>query len=320
MIDPKEIAVKKEKGTKDAGRFVIEPLPSGYGHTLGNGLRRVLLSSLPGAAIVEISIVGVSHPFTTIKGVREDVIELILNLKKVRFTMHVDEPLEARIEVKGKKEVTAGDIKVASGAEVANPKLKIATLTDKSAKLSAWLLVERGTGYKASEEREGSKVGVIPIDSIFSPVTEVAYWVEETRRGRETELDRLIIEITTDGTINPSEALEKATGILIRYLDPLTGKKVKKAAKVVPAEKEKKAEGPPPEVRKLALLELNLSPQTGTILTGVGIKSVGGLLQKSRDDLLAIRGFGERRLTEIDRELKKLGVALKTAGSSTKEG
>jgi len=320
VIDPKEIAVKKEKGTKDAGRFVIEPLPSGYGHTLGNGLRRVLLSSLPGAAIVEISIVGVSHPFTTIKGVREDVIELILNLKKVRFTMHVDEPLEARIEVKGKKEVTAGDIKVASGAEVANPKLKIATLTDKSAKLSAWLLVERGTGYKASEEREGSKVGVIPIDSIFSPVTEVAYWVEETRRGRETELDRLIIEITTDGTINPSEALEKATGILIRYLDPLTGKKVKKAAKVVPAEKEKKAEGPPPEVRKLALLELNLSPQTGTILTGVGIKSVGGLLQKSRDDLLAIRGFGERRLTEIDRELKKLGVALKTAGSSTKEG
>ena len=319
MIDPKEMTVKKEKGTKDAGRFVIEPLPSGYGHTLGNGLRRVLLSSLPGAAIAEISIVGISHPFTTIKGVREDVIELILNLKKVRFTMHVDEPLEARIEVKGKKEVTAGDIKIASGAEVANPKLKIATLTDGSAKLSVRLLVERGVGYKASEEGKGSRVGVIPMDSVFSPVTKVAYWVEEMRRGRETDLDRLIIEITTDGTIKPSEALEKATGILIKYLEPFTGRKVKKEKKKgLPAKTPAKA-GPPPEVRKLALLELNLSPQTITILTGAGIKSVGGLLQKSKDDLLTIRGFGERRLTEIDRELEKLGVALKAVPAGKQE-
>lgn len=308
VIDPKEITIKKEKETKDTGRFVIEPLPSGYGHTLGNSLRRVLLSSLPGAAIAKVSFEGVSHPFSTIKGVKEDVIELILNLKKVRFMMHVDEPLEAQIEVKGKKEVIAGDIKIPAGAEVANPELKIATLTDRAAKLSAKLLIERGVGYKPSEEREESRVGVLPIDSIFSPVTKVAYWVEETRRGRETNLDKLILELTTDGTIKPSEALEKAAGILITYLEPLTGKKPGKKKEIV---KEGEVEGLPSEVRKLKLEELNLSPQTITILTGVGIKSVGGLLQKSADDLSAIRGMGARRVTTIKQELKKLGVALK---------
>lgn len=319
MIGPGEITIKTEKTTKDRGRFVIEPLPSGYGHTLGNALRRVLLASLPGAAIAEVSFEGVSHPFTTIKGVKEDVIELILNLKKVRFVTHVDEPLEARIEVKGKKEVTAGDIKVAAGAEIANPDLKIATLTDRSAKLSARLLIEKGFGYKTSEEREGSKVGVIPMDSIFSPVTKVTYWVEETRRGRETNLDKLIIEIVTDKTIKPSEALEKAAAILTTYLEPLAGKKPKKAKEAVPIEKKKEVKGPSPEIRKIALSDLNLSPQTITILTGVGIKSVGGLLQKSEEDLLTVRGFGERRLTGIRRELKKLGIALKEVKPSKEE-
>lgn len=324
MINPKEITVKKEKETKVTGQFVIEPLPSGYGHTLGNALRRVLLSSLPGAAIGEISIVDVSHPFTTIKGIKEDVIELILNLKKVCFIMHADEPLEGRIEAEGKKRgekvVTAGDIKLPSGVKVANPELKIATLTDKSAKLSIKLLVERGVGYKTSEEREGSRVGVIPMDSVFSPVTKVAYRVEETRRGRETNLDRLIVEITTDGTIKPSEALEKAAIILAGYLQPLTGKKPAKAVEIAPAEKKEKVEGPPSEVRRLALSELNLSLQTVTVLTGVGIKSVGGLLQKSEEDLFAIRGFGERRLAEVKQELKGLGVALRAVKPSSAKG
>lgn len=317
MIDPKDVTVKKEKEVKDKGRFVIEPLPAGYGYTLGNSLRRVLLSSLPGAAIAEVSFEGISHPFTTIKGVKEDVIELILNLKKVRFMIYTDEPLEARIEAKGKKEITAGDIKIASGADVANPGLKIATLTDKTAKLSVRLLVEKGVGYKPSEERGGSKVGVIPIDSIFSPVLKVAYWVEETRRGRETNLDRLIIEIITDGTIKPSKALENATNILMSYLEPVVGRKPE-AVKVAAAEKERKAEGPPLKVRKLALSDLDLSPQTITILTGAGIKSVGGLLQKTEEDLLAIRGFGERRVAEIKEELKKLGIALKRTPSKEK--
>jgi len=319
MINPKEITIKKEKETKEEGRFVIEPLTYGYGHTLGNALRRVLLSSLPGAAVAEVSFEGVPHPFTTIKGVKEDLIELILNLKKVRFIMHVDGPLEARIEAKGKKEVTAGDIKISSGAEIANPELKVATLTDKSAKLSARLLVEKGVGYKPSEERQESRVGVIPMDSVFSPVTKVAYFVEETRRGRETNLDKLILEITTDRTLKPGEALEKATAILISYLEPLIGKKLKKAAEEALAEKGKKVEGPSPEIRKLSLEELNLPPQTVTILTKGGIKTVGRLLQKTVEDLLSIRGFGERRLKDLERELKKLGVALKES-EATKEG
>ena len=317
MIDPKEIAIKTEKTAKEMGRFVIEPLPSGYGYTLGNALRRVLLSSLPGAAVAEVRFEGVSHPFTTIKGVEEDVIELILNLKKVRFISHVDEPLEGQIEAKGKGRVTAGDIKISAGAEVANPKLNIATLTDRSAKLSAKILVVKGFGYNPSEERKGSKVGAIPIDSVFSPVTKVAYWVEETRRGRETNLDKLIIELTTDGTIKPREALEKAATILAAYLKPITGKKLKE--EIPPAEKGEKAKVPSPKIRKLSLSDLNLSPQIVTILSGSGIKTVGGLLRKPRKELLAIRGFGEQRLVEIDRELRKLGVALKEDESSKED-
>lgn len=308
MITPKDVTIKKEKETKELGLFIIGPLPSGYGHTLGNALRRVLLSSLPGAAIAEVSFAGVPHPFTTIKGVKEDVIELILNLKRVRFTMHVDEPLEAGIEAKGKRVVTAGDIKIGSGAEVANPDLKIATLTDGSARFSARLLVEKGAGYRPSEEREGSKVGVIPMDSVFSPVTKVAYRVEEARRGRETGLDSLTMEIATDGTIKPSGALEKAAAILESYLGLFAGKKSKEKEGVAA---KKEVAGLSPEVRRQPLSKLKLSTQTETVLTKAGIKSIGGLLGKSEKDLLAVKGFGERRIGEIKRELRKLGTALK---------
>lgn len=308
MITPRDITIKKKKETKESGHFVIGPLPRGYGHTLGNSLRRVLLSSLPGAAIAEVSFAGVPHPFTTIKGVKEDVIELLLNLKKVRFTMHTDEPLEARVEAKGKRVVTAGDIKIGSGAAVANPDLKIATLTDKSAKLSARLLVERGIGYRPSEGQEGSKVGVIPMDSVFSPVAKVAYRVEEARRGRETDLDNLVMEIETDGTIKPSEALEKAASILVSYFELFTGKKPKVEAGV---RVKKETVGPPAEIRKQPLSKLDLSTQTVTILTKEGIGSIGGLLSKSEKDLLAIKGFGERRVGEIKSELKKLGAVIR---------
>jgi DNA-directed RNA polymerase subunit alpha len=308
MITPKDVRIKKEKDTKDLGRFSIGPLPSGYGHTLGNALRRVLLSSLPGAAIAEVRFSGVSHPFTTIKGVKEDVIELILNLKKVRLTMHVDEPLEATIEAKGKKVVTAGDIKIGSGAEVVNPDLKIATLTDKSAKISARLLVERGVGYKPSEEREGSKVGVIPMDSVFSPVARVAYQVEEARRGRETDLDRIVMEVVTDGTIKPSAAVEQAASILVSYFGLLSGEKPKKSESV---SVDKEVPGLSPKVRKQPLSELDLSTQTETILKKAGVKSIGGLLGKSEKGLLDIKGFGKRRVGEVKRELKKLGAVLK---------
>lgn len=209
-----DFAIRKEKETQEQGRFVIEPLPAGYGTTLGTALRRVLLSSLPGGAVVEVRIQGVSHPFTTLKGVKEDVVELLLNLKKVRFSLRGAGPYEATLEAKGKKAVTAADIKSSSEVQVANPDLRIATLTDKEAKISLALTIEEGTGYRSAEERGGGKVGVIPMDSIFSPVTRVGYWVEGTRVGRKTNYERLTLEVETDATIKPSEAVSAAAEIL----------------------------------------------------------------------------------------------------------
>jgi len=233
--------LKKEKETQENGRFVIEPLPAGYGVTLGTALRRVLLSSLPGGAIAEVRIQGVTHPFTAIKGVKEDVVEILLNLKKVRFILHGDGPYEASLEIKGKKAATAGDIKISSEAKVANPDFKIATLTDKDAKISLNLLVEKGTGYKPAEEREGGRIGVLPMDSIFSPVTKVGYWVEGTRIGRKTNLERLILEVTTDGTLRPSEAVSHAAEIISEYFGHLVvSKSTGESVEGVGSHKEKK--------------------------------------------------------------------------------
>lgn len=215
-----DFEIKTEKETAGLGRFVIEPLMEGYGTTLGTALRRVLLSSIPGAAVAEVRIQGVTHPFTTIKGIKEDVVELISNLKKVRFTLKGDGPFEGTIEEKGKKTITAGDLnKVSSEVEVANPDLKIATLTDRDAKLSLSLVIEKGTGYKPSEERERGKVGAIPLDSVFSPVLKVSFWTEGTRVGRKTNFERLTLEITTDETIKPSRALGQAAEILRTHFE-----------------------------------------------------------------------------------------------------
>lgn len=313
-MDLKDLQIKKEKETKDSGVFVIEPLPSGYGITLGTALRRVLLSSLPGGAISEVRIQGVSHPFTTVKGVREDVVEIILNLKRVRFQIRGDGPFEGTLEAKGKKELTAKDIKVSSEVVVANPSAKIATLTDKSSKLSINLVVERGVGYRSAEERESDKVGVIPMDSVFSPVTNVSFSVEGARVGRRTDLDRLVVNVATDETIKPSQALEEAAKILQGYFARISGMetagKKEKPAKAKETEKESTPEAPE-EVRKTLVSDLGLSPRTLNTLEEASIKSVGGLLQKTEEDLLDIKGFGEAGLKEVVKALKKLDVALK---------
>jgi DNA-directed RNA polymerase subunit alpha len=309
MIGAGEIEIKKEQEKADLGKFVIGPLPAGYGTTLGTALRRTLLSSLPGMAVVEVSFSGVSHPFTTIKGVAEDVVEIILNLKKVRFSGFSEEPLEAKIEAKGKGSVMAEDIQVSSDVKVANPKQKIATLTSPSAKFSARLLIEGGVGYKTAEERERSRVGAIPMDSIFSPVPKVLFSVEEARRGRETNLDRLVMEITTDETIKPSEALEKAAQILMSYLSPLSGAKKEKASKETKGESAKVKE-PSAKAKKTPLAELALPSQTVTILSGAGIGTVGDLVGKSVEEIRSIKGFGAKRVKELMKEIEKLGVLL----------
>lgn len=237
-MDLSEIKIKKEKETQEVGRFVIEPLPAGYGVTLGTALRRVLLSSLSGGAIAEVRFQGVPHPFTVIKGVKEDVVEIILNLKKARFKLHGEGPYEGTISVKRKKVVTAGDIKISSEATVANPDLKIATLTDKGAELNATVIVEKGVGYKLAEERERGKIGVIPLDSVFSPVVKVGFWVEETRVGRKANFDRLILEVVTDWTIKPSEAVSEAAKLLRSYFALLAGEKIEAKAEASSAKKE----------------------------------------------------------------------------------
>lgn len=313
-MDLKDLKAKKGKETKENGQFIIEPLPVGYGVTLGTALRRVLLSSLPGGAITEVRIQGVSHPFTTIKGVREDVIELVLNLKQVRFQLQGDGPFEGTLEAKGKKELTAGDIKISSEVKIANPDFKLATLADKNSKLSMNLLVERGVGYKPVEERGSGKIGVIPMDSVFSPVVNVAFSVESTRVGRKTDLDRLVLEVTTDGTIKPSEAVEEAANILRDYFGKIAG--LEDIPSPVEKEKVEKEKPLPVEevsetVRKTSVSELGLSPRVLNTLEEAGIKTVGGLVQKSEEDLLGIKGFGGTGLTGVKKALKKLGVSLK---------
>jgi len=304
-----EVRTKKEKETGEKGRFVIEPLPGGYGVTLGTALRRVLLSSLPGGAISEIQIQGVSHAFTTIKGIKEDVVEIMLNLKRVRFQVKGEGPFEGTIEVKGKKEITGVDIQVSSEAKVFNPDLKIATLTDKGAKLSASLKIERGFGYRQAEEVETGKVGVIPMDSVFSPVLNVSFAVEETRVGRQTGLDRLVLDIETDGTIKPSQALEEASRILSNFLASVSGKE--KTARAKPKAEGEAGEGPAEEVRQALISEIGLSPRTLNTLESASVKTVGGLIQKSAEDLLGIDGFGLVGLSEVKKSLKKLGASLK---------
>lgn len=306
-MDLESVKIKKEKETAENGHFTVGPLPAGYGVTLGTALRRVLLSSLPGGAIVEVRIQGVSHPFTSLKGVREDMVEILLNLKKVRFKLRGEGPYEGTLEVKGKKVVTAENIKISSEAQVANPDLKIASLTDKSAKLSISLRVERGVGYKLAEEREGGKVGVIPIDSLFSPVTKVAFRVEPTRVGRKMDLDRLALEVVTDGTIKPSEAIKEAAKILQEHFENLGGGETRTKKKKT----EKAAVSGEDEVRKTPTSDLDLPPRIVSVFEEAGIKTVGGLIQRSEEDLLGVKGFGKTGLTKVRGALKKLDVSLK---------
>jgi len=231
LPNPPKIIKKKE----NFAQFVIEALYPGYGITIGNSLRRVLLSSLPGAAITQIKIKGVQHEFSTIPGVLEDVVEIMLNLKQLRFKLYTDEPQIATLNVKGEKEVKGGDFKVPSQVEIVNKDFHIATLTDKKATLEMEALIERGLGYEPVERRKKEKleIGVIPLDAIFTPIRKVNYRVENMRVGERTDFDRLFFEIETDGTITPEEAIAEASNILIKHLSlfPATFGKSKENSK-----------------------------------------------------------------------------------------
>ena len=305
------------------GVYEIDSLYPGYGHTLGNSLRRIILSSLPGAAITSVKIEGIQHEFSTIKGVREDVITILLNLKKVRLAMLTDEPQTLTLAAKGVKKIVAGDIQLPGQVTVLNPDLQIAELTDKNSELDVELIVERGLGYISKEILQKDKVdiGVIALDAIFTPIRRVNYEVENMRVGDRTDFNRLRMFIETDGTILPREALERAIEIMINQLKSIVGFKEEEIeipqTEGEPALVEGTEEIIMPkeeidsEFLKTRIEFLDLSARTVNALSGANIRTVGGLARKSENDILAFEGLGAKGLQEIKRALSNFGIILK---------
>lgn len=298
-----EIKAISEEGSRAV--FAIEPLYSGYGMTLGNSLRRVILSSLGGAAVTAVKIDKVAHEFSTIKGVKEDVVEIILNLKKLRFRVFSDEPQFLILNKTGKGPVTAGDIKTTADVEVVNAGELIATLDEDKTKLGMEIKVEKGRGYVPVESREHEKleVGMIAVDAIYSPVRRVRYNVENTRVGQVTDLDRLVMEIETDGTITPQEAIQQAAGILVEHFAVITG-----------SPQATRTEGAPEEVSengssKLMIEEINFSPRTTNALMNNDIRTVQDLMRLSDQELRDLKGFGAKAYDEVKDKLTELGLA-----------
>lgn len=292
--------------TDGYGKFVFEPLPVGYGQTLGNSLRRVLLSSLEGAAVTYAKIEGVSHQFSTVPGVKEDVIDLIQNIKKIRLAIHNNQPVVLKLEVTGPGKVTASDFEVVGSGTVINGDLEIATLADKKTKLSLELTAEPGFGYVPSEEHSTAKIGVIPVDSIFTPVTHVSYKVEPTRLGQATNLDRLTIEVTTDKTVSPSNALHSAARIMVDYFKVIEVGKAPEVLDNTPKASEVKQKVSESD-SAVPVEDLGLSTRTANALVKAKVKTLGELLEKKPEDFSKVRGLGDKGVTEITDLLKKYG-------------
>lgn len=309
ILPSKPIAVS-ESGTE--GVYEIEGLYPGYGHTLGNSLRRIILSSLPGYAITAVKIAGVSHEFSTIPGVKEDVIAIILNLKRVRFKVVGDEPLVVNLKVKGAKTVTAGDIETPGQAEVVNKDHVIATITDKNANLDIEITLEKGLGYVAKEVLQKDKVdiGTIALDAIFTPIRRVAYEVEPMRVGNRTNFNKLRMTIETDGVISPREALTRSIEIMISQLHAIVGFKELDLPATDSGE-EATESGADSDMAKVRIEDLDLSVRTMKALTGASIRTVGGLMRKKEDDLLELDGLGSKGLEEIKEALALRGIVLK---------
>jgi DNA-directed RNA polymerase subunit alpha len=304
-----------EEVDDDRGIFVIEPLDRGFGYTFGNSLRRVLLSSLEGAAVTAVKIEGVSHEFTTLPGVREDVTDLILNLKNMICVVHGESPeIEVRLSVRGAGPVTAGDIEAPADLEILNPELVLANLSDKG-RLEMTLTIGRGRGYVPAELNRGPEttIGVIPIDSIFSPVRRVAYDVEAARVGQRTDYDKLRMDITTDGSIDPKEALGQAAEILIRQLAIFTDiEKIEGFGEsaALPADGGAPAESLAHGMENFPIEELELGVRSYNCLKRVGIETIGDLVTKTESELAAIPNFGKKSIEEVKETLQAHGLSL----------
>jgi DNA-directed RNA polymerase subunit alpha len=290
-------------------RFAISPLEPGFGHTLGNSLRRTLLSSIPGAAVTQVRFDDVLHEFATIPGVKEDVTDLILNLKDLVLRVESDEPVTVRLDARGPGEVTAGDIQPHADVEILNPELHIATLTAKG-RLALDITLERGRGYVSAERnKRSSTIGVIPVDSIFSPVRRVAFAVEPTRVEQATNYDRLTLDIETDGSISPREALASAGGTL-RSLVALVADMSDAPQALELGETGTVGSGSPD--LDLPIEDLDLSERPRNCLKRAQVNTVGELVRKSEDDLLAITNFGQKSLDEVLQKLDERGLSLRS--------
>lgn len=308
-----------EKPSENRAIFEIEELYPGYGLTVGNALRRTMLSSLPGAAIISVKIKGVSHEFSTIPGVMEDMVELILNLKQVRFKVHGDEPQTVSLKIKGEKEVRGKDIVSPTQVEVVNPGVHIATLTSRDAVLEMEMQVEKGLGYSAveSRKREKQEIGGMSIDAIFTPIRKINYEVENMRVGDRTDYNRLVLDIETDGTVTPEEALEYAANLLIEHYK-IIASPIRKIAKKESAKEAGKepatlfgGHAEPEDAGKIKIEDLKLSQRTQNALLNNHIKIVGGIIKFSEEELLGLDGLGEKAAKEIKKALGKLGLTLK---------
>lgn len=304
MLGP-DFKVKTKEEKENFGQFVIEPLDLGFGHTLGNALRRILLSALPGAAVTTVKISGIKHQFSTLPGLKEDIIELILNIKKLRTRLFDEEGATLHLEKTGPGSVTASDFDKNARVEVVNNDLYLGSLSEKKSRLEMDLTVEKGYGYSLAEERRGNTIGVISIDAIFTPVVRVNYKVEETRVGRMTNLDKLTIEIYTDGTIMPKFALDEAAKTLVAYgvqiyepktesLDPgvITSPRI------------------PEDILKMTVDELDLPTRVYNSLRNGGIETIGQLIGASRKELTRLKNVGEKSIAIIEDKLREKGIIL----------
>lgn len=322
VVLPSKPRIVREE--ENAGVYEIDGLYPGYGHTLGNSLRRIILSSLPGAAITAVKINDVSHEFSTIEGVKEDVVTIILNLKRIRIDFHGEEPITVDLNIKGPKEVTAKDIDVPTQVEILNPEQHIMSVTGKGTEVKVQITIDKGLGYVPKEvlAKDRIEIGTIALDAIFTPIRRVNYEVENMRVGNRTDFNRLKISIETDGSIQPREALEKSIEIMINQLKAVIGFKEAEISKakdeeIVLESKENPKEGGKsrqeldPEFLKTRIESLNMSARTVNALANSNIRTLGGLARKKEEDLLDIDGLGNKGVQEIKKLLSGYGIILK---------
>ncbi len=308
-IEKPKIQCEEMSQDSSYGKFVVEPLERGYGWTLGNSLRRVLLSSLPGAAITSVKIENVLHEFSTLPGLVEDITDVILNIKEISVRLHCDEAREVYIDVHGPAEVTAADIKCDADVEIMNPELHIATLDDEG-HLFIEMVVEKGRGYCVSQKnkKENQPIGVIPMDSLFSPIRKVNYKVAPCRVGQQTDYDKLTMEVWTDGTIAPDEAISASARILNDYLKLFIGLTESVQDEVALVEKE---ENKKDKLLEMAIEDLDLSVRSYNCLKRAGINTTQDLIQKTEEDMMKVRNLGVKSLEEVTSKLAELGLSLR---------